>query len=252
MSLQNKYLLSLDQRPVGPVHLLLCSQGVPPRQPPPIPRSITRFHIRRHLLLANSFIQLLPHQTRDSLRQVHRPFQADGDLTVSLPESSAIAKARWTVLTGMSTDIPSTVAGKANILSPFSLLNCLLMESSTILIFHTSRQTLKQMPYKIKQTIQLRLSEIHLYPIILQVRRPFDNTASSCPVGYHIFICSLRTTPDRRRAEHQDSLHHHRAFLEFETSARVLPQSSWQTGLLDLDRHHSHVHQSLPEHQSLF
>ena len=44
---------------------------------------------------------------------------------------------------------------------------------------HQSADNPLKMSYKIKQIIQLRLSEI--YPIILQVRRPFDNTASSCP-----------------------------------------------------------------------
>ena len=102
--------------------------------------------------------------------------------TVSLPENSAIGKARRTVPTGMSTDRPPTVAGKADILSPFSLLNCMLMESPIVVILHTSQQTIiKKMSHNIKQTIHLRLRKTYLYPIIIQVRRPFDNTASSCP-----------------------------------------------------------------------
>ena len=56
--------------------------------------------------------------------------------TVSLPESSAIAESRRTVSTGMSTDSPPTI------LSPLSALNCLLTESPTIVIFHTSQQTI--------------------------------------------------------------------------------------------------------------
>ena len=75
--------------------------------------------------------------------------------TVLLPESSAIAKARLTVPTGMATDIPPTVA-----CPPTELLR-----------------------------------KIYVYPIIIQVRRPFDNTASSCPgslplgiIYFHVVI----------------------------------------------------------------
>ena len=80
MSLQNIYYLPLvDPRPAGPVHLLLDSHVVPPKQPPAIPRSSTRFHIGQHLLFTNSLIQLLSHQTCHSLRQAHQSLQADGD-----------------------------------------------------------------------------------------------------------------------------------------------------------------------------
>ena len=74
--------------------------------------------------------------------------------TVSLPESSAIAKARRTVPTGISTDSPPTVAGKAAIWSPFSLLTCLLLESTTAVIFQpVGRQSLKKCHTKLSKQL---------------------------------------------------------------------------------------------------
>ena len=129
MSVQNKYLLPLDQ---WALFIFYWAHRECRRSSRPlISRSMTRFHIRRHLLLANSLIQLLSHQTCRSLRQAHQPFQADGGRNgVAVRELS------------YSQSPSDSTYRNADTLSPFSLLNCLLMESHTIVILHTSHQTI--------------------------------------------------------------------------------------------------------------
>ena len=94
--------------------------------------------------------------------------------TVSLPESSAIVKARRTVPTENVDRESVHLCWQSRHLVPLSSLNCCNTQQQP------ADNPLK-MSHNIKQPIQLRLSKIYLYPIIIQVRTPFDNTASSCP-----------------------------------------------------------------------
>ena len=145
MSLQNKYLLPLDHRPVGPVNRLLCSHGVPLKQPPPtrfqdpVP---ARFHIGRHILLANSLIQLLFHQTCHSLRLVHHPFQVNVDRNCVTARELSYSQITLDSTYRNADRQPSHGCWQTDNVSPFSLLNYLLMELPSVVVLHTSQQTI--------------------------------------------------------------------------------------------------------------